>query len=150
MLSAVQAAEMLQVSPARVRALIKAGNLPATKVGRAWCVREEDVYRRVASHPGPGRPRLRNEMKPADDAKTNGAGLGSRAVELAGTTSAASPDEFLEAHELYLACKKLFQALPGAEMMQQARSQEEASFYMAVADFFLQQKQAQLVAEGVC
>jgi len=43
MLSVVESAERLGVSPARVRALIKAGQLPACKSGRAWVLREEDV-----------------------------------------------------------------------------------------------------------
>lgn len=34
-------------------------------------------------------------------------------------------------------------------MMRAAQTHEEASFFMAVADFFLQQEQARLVAEGV-
>ena len=56
MLSVVESAERLGVSPARVRALIKAGQLPACKSGRAWVLREEDVLERVAVHPRAGRP----------------------------------------------------------------------------------------------
>ncbi|WP_302962313.1 hypothetical protein [uncultured Adlercreutzia sp.] len=52
-------------------------------------------------------------------------------------------------HELYQECRALFSYVPTAEMMAQAQSQEEAAFYMAVSDFFLQQRQAQLVKEGV-
>ena len=52
-------------------------------------------------------------------------------------------------HELYQECRALFSCVPTAEMMAQAQSQEEAAFYMAVSDFFLQQRQAQLVKEGV-
>ena len=53
MLSVVESAERLGVSPARVRALIKAGQLPACKSGRAWVLREEDVLERVAVHRAP-------------------------------------------------------------------------------------------------
>ena len=43
MLSVVESAEILQVTPTRVRALIAQGALPAQKVGRTWTLREEDV-----------------------------------------------------------------------------------------------------------
>lgn len=143
MLSVAQSAQMLRVSPARVRALIKAGRLSAVKVGRAWCLREEDVLRRLSEHPRRGRPRTRT-------------------VPGAVSAEAVSPDERAElaassrnegsserAHELYLACKELLQCVPNGELMAAAQSREEASFYMAVSDFFLQQKQNQLVAEEV-
>lgn len=53
------------------------------------------------------------------------------------------------AHDLYDACRHAFGHLPPTEMMKAARCQEEASFYMAVFDFFLQQRQRELVKEGV-
>ena len=37
----------------------------------------------------------------------------------------------------------------GSTRREAARCQEEASFYMAVFDFFLQQRQRELVKEGV-
>ena len=52
-------------------------------------------------------------------------------------------------HELYDRCRALFQHIPTEEMMSQAKSSEEADFYMAMADFFLQRKQAQLIKSGV-
>ena len=52
-------------------------------------------------------------------------------------------------HDLYDACRHAFGHLPPTEMMKAARCQEEASFYMAVFDFFLQQRQRELVKEGV-
>lgn len=50
------AAEHLGVSAARVRALIAAGLLEATKVGDRWLVDPESVERRAKSHAKPGRP----------------------------------------------------------------------------------------------
>ena len=57
MLSVAESAEQLGVSPARVRALIKDGRLPAVKNGREWVLREEDVLQRLMEHPRAGRPR---------------------------------------------------------------------------------------------
>lgn len=57
MLSVVESAEILQVTPTRVRALIAQGALPAQKVGRTWTLREEDVMQRAATRPSAGRPR---------------------------------------------------------------------------------------------
>ena len=143
MLSVAQSAEVLRISPARVRALIKAGRLPAVKVGRAWCLREEDVLQRLSEHPRRGRPRTRTApgavsaeaMRPYGGAKP-----------AAPSRSEVAPER---AHELYLACRELFQRVPDGKLMATAQSREEASFYMAVADFFLQQQQDRLVAEGV-
>ena len=143
MLSVAQSAEVLRISPARVRALIKAGRLPAVKVGRAWCLREEDVLQRLSEHPRRGRPRTRTD---SDGASAEAVCPGARA----GADEASRGDGSSErAHELYLACRELFQRVPDGKLMATARSREEASFYMAVADFFLQQKQDRLVAEGV-
>ena len=129
MLSVVESAERLGVSPARVRALIKAGQLPACKSGRAWVLREEDVLERVAVHPRAGRP--------------------SAASRFARGSAHREPTEAGAPNALCRECRALFSHVPTAAMMAQAQSQEEAAFYMAVSDFFLQQRQAQLVKEGV-
>ena len=50
MLSVAESAAILKVSPARVRALIAKGALPAEKAGRAWLLREEDVMQRLSQH----------------------------------------------------------------------------------------------------
>lgn len=158
MLSVAQSAAMLSVSPARVRALIASGGLPAVKVGRAWCLREEDVLDRLARQPKAGRPSLRGPS----DRTTYAAETGMAAVvsETVGSSTAdcGSPagvgdvpiaSDMPDPHELYLACRECFRFLPDANLIRAAASKEEASFYMAVADFFLQQKQARLIAEGV-
>ena len=131
MLTVSQSAEMLGVSGARVRVLIKEGVLPAKKVGCAWLLEEKDVLQRASKHPKAGRParEVREEAWLLEDDP-----IESRSAE---------------GHALYLACKEYFQYRPSGEVISQADSAEEASFYMAVADFFLQQRQAQLVAEGV-
>lgn len=131
MLSVEQAAQLLGVSSSRVRALIKSGRLSAVKNGRSWILREEDVLQRLSEHPHPGRPQS-----------------ASRTLACANEQS-ADEDRIAEAHALYEGCRELFRLRPTSVMLQEAHSQEEASFYMAVADFFLQQKQAQLIAEGV-
>ena len=135
MLSVSQAAEMLHVSATRVRALIKKGTLSATKVGNSWCLEEKDVLQRTMDRPKAGRPCLGSnegaEWNDSDPAETD---LESSAQE---------------GHDLYTACKDYFQYRPGMDVIASAKSAEEASFYMAVADFFLQQKQKELVERGV-
>ena len=63
MLSVVESAEILQVTPTRVRALIAQGALPAQKVGRTWTLREEDVMQRAATRPSAGL-RARRTFRP--------------------------------------------------------------------------------------
>ena len=111
MLSVVESAEILQVTPTRVRALIAQGALPAQKVGRTWTLREEDVMQRAATRPSAGRPRKADVPSPADDSKPHAA---ASAAEIA-----AIDDP------------------------------EQAAFRIAVADFFLQRKQSELVRQGV-
>ena len=54
-LSVADSAAILRVSPSQVRALVSEGALPARRVGHAWILKEEDVLRRAASRPAPGR-----------------------------------------------------------------------------------------------
>lgn len=51
------AADVLQVTPERVRAMARDGVLDARKLGGQWQVSAESVRRRQANHPGSGRPR---------------------------------------------------------------------------------------------
>lgn len=60
-----------------------------------------------------------------------------------------STDRADRAHELYDECRHMFAHLPSEELMAAARSKEEASFYMAAFNFFLQQRQRELVKQGV-
>lgn len=135
MLSVAQAAEMLHISATRVRALIKKGTLPATKVGNSWCLEEKDVLRRTMDRPKAGRPRSSSD---------EGAGW-----DDSGVIEADLESSVREGHNLYMACKEYFRYRPDIDVIASAKSAEEASFYMAVADFFLQQKQKELVERGV-
>ena len=143
MLSVAEAARELGVSPARVRKLIADGALPASKAGRAWVLREEDVMDRLSAHVRAGRPKRANVV----------VGAASRDSTVEGDGSSSELREYNEAsaraHELYRACKETFRFIPDPALIRAAKSSEEASFYMAVADFFLQQKQRELVAQGV-
>ena len=125
MLSVSESAEALGVSGARVRALIASGALPAVKIGRVWALREEDVFGRAAAKPRGGRPREDEGDAPRD----------------------AAPSE--DFRRLYRECKRAFRVRPSAADVLAAESGEEAAFYMAVADFFLKSRQAELVKAGV-
>ena len=56
MLTTTQAAEVLGVTPVRVRQLIEAGRLKAVKVGRDWLIDPPDLE--AVKVRTPGRPRL--------------------------------------------------------------------------------------------
>lgn len=53
----IETAKLLGVTEGRIRALIKAGILSATKVGRDWVLAEEEVLRATKTPRPPGRPR---------------------------------------------------------------------------------------------
>jgi excisionase family DNA binding protein len=48
-----EAAQRLEVTPQRVRAMIHAGRLPAQKVGRDWLIRPDDLDLVKDREPGP-------------------------------------------------------------------------------------------------
>lgn len=133
MLTVAESARMLGVTPSRVRALIAHGALPARKVGRTWILEEADVVERASLHARPGRP-AKATIKPVDDPAGQPASDESWNEEL---------------HRLYVGCKSAFRFRPGVEQIEAAQSAEEGSFYVAVADFFLQERQRELVAQGV-
>lgn len=127
-MTVTQAADVLHVSPARVRQLISAGTLPAKKIGSTWILREEDVLDRLSKAPEAGRPKAKATLRDS--------------LAYRGQTADGC-------EELYARCKEVFTSASRFALIEAAHSPEEASFYMAVADFFLQQKQAELVARGV-
>lgn len=141
MLSVSQSAALLGISPTRVRKLIANGALPAQKIGRSWAISEKDVAARFEKHPRAGRPKSSTAggssplppSEPADPAATSD------------RASSVEPPERL----LYRACKEAFLFRPNQQLIDQAESSEEASFYFAVADFFLQRKQQELIKAGV-
>ena len=55
LMTTAEAARRLGVTHRRVRQLIEAGRLPASKFGPVWVVVEADL-RLVENRPGPGRP----------------------------------------------------------------------------------------------
>lgn len=71
------------------------------------------------------------------------------APDLSGGAPEVGQETPFRARELYDECRRQFAHLPSAEVMAAARSREEASFYMAVFDFFLQRRQRELIREGV-
>lgn len=54
LITTTEAANRLGISPRRVQALIKAGRLPATKLGRDWMIRAQDL--KLVEDRKPGRP----------------------------------------------------------------------------------------------
>jgi len=125
MMSVSEAAGKLGVSDARVRALISAGALRATKVGRVWAVAESSVEQRLREGIRSGRPST--HPKPIE-----------RLI----------PDVD-EAHWIYEEAKRVLAGCYDADFLKQARTLEERAFWISTADFFLQQKQRELVREGV-
>lgn len=130
MISTLEAAKLLGISSIRVRDLIYDGALPARKIGRSWVLNEEDVMNRLSQHPRSGRPR-KTTVQPS----------------VASDTHTPSADS--HAHDLYRACKNVFEKSPSVEAIQALEDPEEAAFRIAIADFFLQRKQAELVQQGV-
>ena len=126
MLSVSQSAEILGISSARVRKLVSEGALDGVKIGGSWALQEASVYDRLSKKPGAGRPTRAIDGAPADK---------------------QVPAHDL--HSLYLECKQAFQFEPSLQAIEEAKTQEEAGFYMPVADYFLQSKQRELIAQGV-
>ncbi|MDO5043569.1 MAG: helix-turn-helix domain-containing protein [Slackia sp.] len=126
MLSVSQSAEILGISPARVRKLVSEGALDGVKIGGTWALQEASVYDRLSKKPRAGRPVRAIGGMPADK---------------------QAPEYDL--HSLYLECKQAFRFEPSLRSIEEAETQEEAGFYMAVADYFLQHKQRELIAQGV-
>lgn len=126
MLSVSQSAEILGISPARVRKLVGEGVLVGMKIGNSWALQEASVYDRLSKKPAAGRPARTIDNAPAEK---------------------QTPTRDL--HSLYLECKHAFRFEPSLQAIEEAESQEEVGFYMAVADYFLQCKQRELIAQGV-
>ena len=129
MLSVSECAQILGVSTARVRQLIASGSLEATKVGRSWVLPEVAVYDRLLKNPSSGRP-----SSSSDD-------LHSERV-------ASFAESRCDLPRLFEECKA-FSFCVSLDVLQSAKTQEEADFYMELSDFFLRQKQRELVKRGV-
>ena len=118
------------VSTARVRQLIASGSLEATKVGRSWVLPEAAVYDRLLKNPSSGRP-------------------SSSSDDLHSERMASSAESRCDLPQLFEECKKAFSFCVPLDVLQSAKTQEEADFYIELSDFFLRQKQRELVKRGV-
>ncbi len=130
MLSVSECAQILGVSTARVRQLIASGSLEATKVGRSWVLPEAAVYDRLLKNPSSGRP-------------------SSSSDDLHSERMASSAESRCDLPRLFEECKKAFSFCVPLDVLQSAKTQEEADFYIELSDFFLRQKQRELVKRGV-
>lgn len=126
MLSTEQAAHVLGISQVRVRELLKNGRLHGERVGRAWLVDEKSVAVRLASRPRAGRPK-----------------------EGVDTTMACEDPRIEELRELYARCEKLLANNYDVALYQKLGSGKEARFCAKITDFFLQEKQRELIEAGV-
>ena len=129
MLSVSECAQILGVSPARVRQLIANGSLEATKVGRSWVLPEVAVYDRLLKNPSSGRP-------------------SSSSADVRSECATSSAESRCDLPQLFEDCKKAFSFCVPLDVLQSAKTQEEADFYMELSDFFLRQKQRELVKRG--
>ncbi|MDO4437377.1 MAG: helix-turn-helix domain-containing protein [Coriobacteriaceae bacterium] len=123
-----QAAEMLGISAARVRRMLQDGVLDGQKEGGVWMIDRSSVVLRLQNGARVGRPPLNANDDPEEQAQLR------RGVR---------------AHELYEACREVLAGAYDASVLAAAETEEERRFYLMVSDFFLQQKQRELVAQGV-
>ena len=126
MLSVQDAAKRLGVSGARIRAMLKTGQLDGDKVGSTWVVSETSVAARIANGSRPGRPASVQEdafERPLPDVEA--------------------------AHRVYDEAARVLAGCYTSAFLDQARTPEEQAFWIRTADFFLQQKQRELVKKGV-
>ena len=163
MLTVSESATILNISPTRVRALITKGILPAQKAGHIWLLREEDVMQRLSEHARAGRPRTQGFSSDAQakdrslSDKKQGRWLEEeqrlkqeRQLEEARLAEQEKQESIRKKkRELYKACKENLRFRPDIDMLTKAESAEEAAFYVAVADFFLQRRQREVIRQGI-
>ncbi len=125
MLTTQQAADKLNVSQQRVRALLANGQLAGEKIGRTWMVSEHSVNRRLRGKPQTGRP-----------------------ARATGDYRRKEPD-VAAAHRIYDEAQEVLFGCCSASFLSQARSDEEQEFWIRASDILLQQKQRKLIEEGV-
>jgi excisionase family DNA binding protein len=162
MLSVKEAAQRLKVSEQRVRTMIYDGVLPAEREGMKWFLFEEAIMERVQSRPRPGRPRksgkqgkarsshyLNSSVKQTTQARPES--LKTPETPEAPETQAKSKaqTDLARVRDLYWQCKKEINRSYNFDLLSAARTSEERGFYVLVADYFLQCKQAELIKRGV-
>ena len=125
MLTVNQAAQMLEVTPERVRNIIYAGVLPAEKFGNNWSIPTIAVEQRRTAKPKPGRPKKAQQKE-------------SVSHHIVSLNSA-----------LYKECKTFIEEIGELQQVLKANSKEEQEFFILLWNFFLQQKQKVLIEQGV-
>jgi len=126
MLTVEQAAKQLSVTQARVRKMISDGVLPAEKFGRNWMILNTDVIKRAEQNPGRGRPKKNSTWSNSS------------------TTPSAVVIQYL-----YLECKENLSKGYDINSILSLPTREEREFCIVLTDFFLQQKQRELIDRGV-
>ena len=153
MLTVKEAAQQLKVSPQRVRNMIYDGVLPAECYGRSWLIPDEAVRERLRSKPGVGRPRkgtIGTGRGGHGTPETGGTGGTGGSVGSVGSTPNTSASfDIAAARNLYRECRRQLYGCYDIGFLGQAQSEEERLFYTTVADFFLQQRQRELIARRV-
>jgi excisionase family DNA binding protein len=132
MFSVKQTAAQLEVSEQRVRNMIYDGILPAERDGMRWLIFEEAVTERKRNKPQAGRPRRDDRPKLSSVPHQQKA-----------------PEDIQCARKLYQQCKEQLRGRYDFEFLSAAKSAEERGFYVAVADYFLQCKQLELIEKGI-
>ena len=127
MLSTKEAAERLDISEVRVRALLEKHLLEGTKVGRTWVVSEQSVEARLRRNPRPGRPPKQSQNN---------------------STANVSSFDIEKARKLYQECRETLSGTFNADFLNQAQTKEEEAFYVAVSTSFLQEQQKRLIEQG--
>lgn len=128
MLSTKQAADKLGISQVRVRELLASGKLRGARIGRSWAIEEGSVSERLACPQRPGRPEahLRNEGEESVD-----------------------PALLAQIRELYRQSEKLLAGRYDTNLYKALGGGKEVRFCAKVSDFFLQEKQRELIERGV-
>ena len=139
MLSVKQAAKELGISESRVRKLISDKKLPAKKIGARWILDERDVARRKFASPSSGRPtKPKYIVEDKEDLEF-----------YPYSNEAAARESVKKKQALYRACKETFLGIPPISDLVFAETKEEADFYAAINDFFLRQRQREVIAKGL-
>lgn len=126
MLTVKEAANILGVTPARVRKMIYDGVLPGEKFGSNWSIPKIAVINRSVAKQQSGRPK-KDVSKRVSQTTSQAAVIG----------------------QLYKEVKEGLIPEYSIDALLQLETTEEREFYVTIADFFLQQKQRQLIKEGV-
>lgn len=125
MLSTKEAAQQLKVSEQRIRKMLADGLLEGQKLGRSWMVSEESIQKRKQEGAQVGRPKKQEALL---------------------APALPSPEE---AHRIYEDAQRVLSGCYSAAFLDMARSPQEQEFWIRTADLFLQQKQRELIAQGV-